>query len=752
MVPDIGSHIDAQDSFDLKLVSDILMQLNVVRKNTVLYPRGHPQLEASLSRITRFMEKHFAYHPALTLAVTRDSLILGEWELPRTNPIFQELAAHLHEHSIYQISFSPGVNSEEIHLLCRVLSGDPLCIERGEKIVDALNRMGVRYISLSILDVSQFEFSEETEVDLDEQLLCEGSSGASWQNYIRALLEKGAEEGLTEEDDGIELTNVDPVLLAQFLNQMEKRASKKVSYDRAAADYIRNLGVSDAVLDQVKDTHVKESFLGLVANLNAELRGELLSKDFEFSSRGRNVTPAIFDTPPAKILLEALEDINRWGMRIDTRMLSLLDRLASADVHADLQEDLAGEMNEDEEHLFSQISLAFLTTTGFRPRAYPDDRKKLAVRLFNEVTGLIKDKRVESRTEKGLEAEFSTDAISGHLTKTLLDLLEESEDADFAEVCCESLSVILARTLLDGRFDQLIYIWNELALMEQGAKTAEKAEMCRKARAELKTPENLSAIALAIRDKRTGKSEELADILRELSSQSAECMINSLCDEADEAARRVLVEFVAENYWQTRDAILAVMVEEKRPEALLALMGVVRKARDKGALTLVENLLEHPDARVRVDALSSLTVLGHPKAAEHIVAAMADPDPDFALGAVNVAGMIQDPKVISALLAVVKDSRLLALGYGVAKKKAAIKALSFIGSQEALPELLKLVSSKKFFNSKEFEKIKLDIFKSLEGYDPEKTRPFVEIGLKSGDLAIANICENLMQKISVQKA
>jgi len=232
MVPDIGSNVDAQSSFDLRLVSDILMQLNVVRKNTVLYPRGHPQLEASLSRITRFLEKHFAYHSSLTLAVTRDSLILGEWELPRTNPIFQELASHLHEHSIYQISFSPGITSEEIHLLCRVLSGDPLCIERGEKVTDALVRMGITHVSLSVLDVSQFEFSDETEVDLDEQLLCEGSSGASWQNYIRALLEKGAEEALTEEEDGIELTNVDPVLLAQFLNQMEKRTSKKLSYDR----------------------------------------------------------------------------------------------------------------------------------------------------------------------------------------------------------------------------------------------------------------------------------------------------------------------------------------------------------------------------------------------------------------------------------------------------------------------------------------------------------------------------------------
>ena len=739
---------DPRASFDLKLVSDILMQMNIVRKNTVLYPRGHPQLEASLSRIAGFLEQHFQYHPDLTLAVTRDSLILGEWEMPRTNPIFQELAAHLHERSIYQISLAKGVTGDEIHIFCRVLSGDPLVIERGEDLVPALTRHGVTHLSLSILDVSQFEFSEESEVDLDEQLATEGKSGASWQNYIRALLEKGVEEeAFTQEEDGIELTNVDPVLLSQLLNRMERQREQHVSYDRVVANYVRELGDPTLALEQVKDTQVKENFLALVSSLNAELRGALLSRDFEFSARSRYVSAAVFDCPAAKILLDALSDINRWGMKIDPRILTLVDRLASLD--ADTESDVCAPaaLDEDEEHDFSQMTLAFLTTTGFRPRAYPDDRRRLAQRLVDEVAGQISQKDLKCRSAKGLASEMAPESVADHLAETVLDLLEDSEEIFFIEECSRLASDLVNEEVEKGRWDRLVYLWNELSAIEAQASSSEKADLCRKARSQFWHPENITRITGGILTRGLKNSAELADILRELARHSAELMVKALCEATDEGSRRVLADLVAELYGHTRDFVLAAIVAEDGAFALEGLVAVVRKARDKGALTLLENLLAHKDSGVRVAALSALTELGHPNAARHIVSALSDPDPAFALGAIPVAGTIHDAEVIEALLNVVRDDRLLKVDYDMSRKREAVKALAFIGSQEALPVLLKLLSSKKLFNAKEFGKLKVDIFRSLDGYDPEKLGPFIELGVKSGDVTVAGICENLRIKM-----
>ena len=111
-----------EEVIDLKLVSDIIVQFNIVRKNTKIYPSGHPRLNASLERVLDLLDQHFAYAEKLPLGITRESLLVGERELPRGNPIFAEFAKQLHERSIFSLILTRGVDSNELLVFNLALS------------------------------------------------------------------------------------------------------------------------------------------------------------------------------------------------------------------------------------------------------------------------------------------------------------------------------------------------------------------------------------------------------------------------------------------------------------------------------------------------------------------------------------------------------------------------------------------------------------------------------------------------------
>ncbi|MEW5734079.1 MAG: hypothetical protein AB1921_04445 [Thermodesulfobacteriota bacterium] len=744
--PPIGPF--GNDALDIKLVSDIIMQLNIVRKNSALYPKGHPQLDSSLSRLMGFLSQHFNYSRDLSLAVARDSLILGGLELPRNNPIFQEYAAFLHAKSIYHFAIMPGITPEEAHNFHLLLSGEKNLALPGESLTESLARLGIAHIELKLLDMSRFTFAEVTEIDLEQQLAAEGRSGSSWQTYIKTLLEKGTEEAFTTDEGGIELSNVDPVKLAKFVNSLESKQDKTVSYDKAVAKYVRELTSGDLSMDRVKDTQVKDSFLGLVSVLNADMRAMLLSRDFEFSARAKSVTPAILDKPRAKLLLGVLEEINRLGMKIDRKVYSLVDQLAGLDTsEPEKQADQEPELGEEDANAFSQMVTSFLTTTSFRPMSYPEDRKRWAGILEESVKRMVQPENPSSLNPKTLLAECKPAEVLQHFGMVLADLLDLEADPATVEAAARNLSDLLYEHAEKGRWEEVLDLWRELATREKALadKDMARSELCRKARLQAWQPENVGLICSAILEQGLKKNPELSEILVELGSESPGLLVNALAEQPDGMVKNALEESILSIREKAMPLVLARLSDENSA-VVRAMLDLLQKARDKYVLPKVEKLLEHPELPVRAAALKTMTVLGHVLAPNHIIAFINDMDEETSIEGIRVASLVFDKSVTAALVDVVTDSRLFSSDFGFRKKREAVKSLSFIGSEIALPELYKVVSSKKLFSAKDFEKLKLEIFRSLDGYSLDKIGAFLELGKTLKDMEIANICIALQKK------
>jgi len=742
----------SEQGIDIRLVGEIITQLNIVRKNTALYPRGHPQMEASLTRALGFLERHFSYSDRLSLALTRDSVMIGDVELSSRNPIFREYASVLHDRSVYSLVLEKGLDLDNLYSYNRILSGDSTLVTKGEPLDKALARNSVSFIKIELLDERKFTFEPIDEIDLDRQLEEQGSSGASWQSHIKRLLEKGADEALTEDEDGIELTNVDPELLADFLNKLEKRAGHDLSYDKAVAKHLLTSGQDNGNLAGLGDNQVRADFVDLVESLDADFRARLLSGDFLFSSRAKGMTPAILETPPARVLLDVLDDINKWKLKIEPKILKIIDTMAFLD-SAHVMPDFDGNgWDEDKTHEFSQMATSFLATGGFRGQGRIEDRKLLAARL--EAVAVAEAQGCQNaRTENSVAVELGRSAIAWHQGTTLLDLLERTRDEGEMEVLARTLADCVTNAAKDGLWDLLTYLWEQLGLLEKAAlekRPPPLAGFCSKARMQFWNPENIERIAGAILAQGLKKSENLAAILKEICLDRAYKVVDALAAQEEAGLAKILTEIVVQMYANARASVMQ-HLEGPDPEAAIRMLKVVRWARDRSLLDSVEALAASKHQGVTLAAVHTLMTLGHKDSGRIITGLINSDDEGLSMAAIALARYINNRQVTDRLVEIVKDSRHLHRNFDLKRKQEALKSLSWIGAKEVLPELLALVKSRKLFSAKDFARLKVDIYKSLEGYDIDDLSELIALGLKSDDITIVNICTGLMQKAATKR-
>jgi hypothetical protein len=741
----------AEQGLDIRLVGEIITQLNIIRKNTALYPRGHPQMEASLARALGFLEKHFAYSKELSLALTRDSVMVGDVELSARNPIFREYASVLHDRSVYSLILEKGLDLDNLYLFNRILSGDPSCTQKGEALDAALAKNSARFIKIELLDERKFAFEPIDEIDLDKQLEEQGSSGASWQSHIKKLLEKGAGEALTEDEDGIELTNVDPQLLADFLNKLEKGSGHDLSYDKAVAAHFKASSQDNGNLAALGDNQVRADFVELVESLDADFRSQLLSGDFLFSSRAKGIGPAVLQTAPAKILVDVLEDINKWKIKVEPKILKIIDTLAFLDSERAMPDFDENNWDEEKALEFSQMATSFLATAGFRKPGLRPERKRLAGRL-EALANAEADCLEGARTADSVAVEMDQSAIAWHYSTTLLDLLERTKDEAEMELLARTLADCSTNAAKNGFWNILSYLWEQLGLLEKAAveKRPPLAGFCSKARMQFWNPDNIERIAGAILDQGLKKSENLAAILREICLDRAYKVVDALALQEDPAPAKILTDIVVQMYANARASVMAHLAGQN-PEAAIRMLKVVRWARDRSLSEEVKALAESKHQGVKLAAVHTLMTLGHKDSGKIITDFIDSDDHKLSFSAIAIARYINDRQVTGRLVEIVKDSRHLNRDFDLKRKQEALKSLSWIGAKEVLPELLALVKSRKFFSAKDFAQLKVDIYKSLEGYNIADIGGFIELGKKSDDITIVNICTGLEQKALAQK-
>lgn len=246
---------------DAKLLSEIIIELNISRRSVSLYPKAHPITAESLSRVYSLFEKIFEIRPEITLGISKDTLIVDEYLLDRRNPVFREFSQCLHEQGIAAVTFLSHMTIDELFLFHEVITSHEGL--HGKSLVEKASERGLNRIKLTPIEMSKFQF-------IEAQTRSSGSSTEIIEDYISGLLDGRLADA---ESDGFILAATQEDI-ASVINNSITEESADYTYERVITAYIRKKN------DGRIRCEFLSRFISLTENLKPELKKQFLKRVF----------------------------------------------------------------------------------------------------------------------------------------------------------------------------------------------------------------------------------------------------------------------------------------------------------------------------------------------------------------------------------------------------------------------------------------------------------------------------------------
>ncbi len=109
-------------------LSEFLVELSIGVHRHAMYPAGHPSLAPVVESIAGRLGEFFRDHRTLSIGVAERQLVVEGVATDQKHPVLSDLARRLHGHQLGAVSFSKGVTVGEISALLEVLATES---ERG---------------------------------------------------------------------------------------------------------------------------------------------------------------------------------------------------------------------------------------------------------------------------------------------------------------------------------------------------------------------------------------------------------------------------------------------------------------------------------------------------------------------------------------------------------------------------------------------------------------------------------------------
>lgn len=105
-------------------LSAFLVQLAIAIHKSATYPPGHPLAAAAVGVALKSLTELLRQRPVLALGVTRTQIVIDGEGTDPTHPVLRELAQRLYRCQLGGLSFSLGLEAEELTGVLRAMSGD----------------------------------------------------------------------------------------------------------------------------------------------------------------------------------------------------------------------------------------------------------------------------------------------------------------------------------------------------------------------------------------------------------------------------------------------------------------------------------------------------------------------------------------------------------------------------------------------------------------------------------------------------
>jgi hypothetical protein len=211
-------------------------------------------------------------------------------------------------------------------------------------------------------------------------------------------------------------------------------------------------------------------------------------------------------------------------------------------------------------------------------------------------------------------------------------------------------------------------------------------------------------------------------------------LLDALAEAEDRRVRLRILELSAKLGWLVgREA--ETRLSDPRWYVVRNMLLLLRKVGDVKSVPAVRGCVDHPDLRVRLEAIHNLFAFDASAPRELLTRTLEDPDPRQAEAALELVGQYGIAEAVGPIVAFLQARDPLGRRHGARVK--AIRALGALGNPVALAGLDRYRS--RFQLSPSALEERREIYRTLAAYPEEARRPWIESGLRSRDAEIRRL-------------
>jgi hypothetical protein len=681
--------------FDARLLSDAVIELNISRRNVAIYPRDHSLVGKSLHKAFDYLKNLFELRSEITLAVAKDTIIVGDRHLDKKNPVFREFALSLNANNISRVTFTSGLSKEEIYEFQRFLS-DGVPHTSKETFQEVFKGYHMPHIRLEFIDFGAFSFEE---LSADKKV----DDGYLWEEYVYGLVHGtlGTDEGRNDKQKGSLST----------ITEMARRAGQKKeeAYDRVISSYLRRSSenpYSGSELRKLKDyilglrPEVKKQFL---ANANSAVSGGADSANVKFRSVDE--------------VMELLSVINDQKVAIPNALNNLLNKLSilapeSTDVipvNEDLSPPTEGNMTDD---ILVSPEIMNLIREGDFSMYVSDEYQDQIDRLLQF------DAAVHSREAPAeIQGQWSDESIESGFSQTVIDLI--SSDAQFIvppkdhEYFIAILKDQAEKFACNCSYGQILNIIN---IFQAEAEKKEAPGLVSNLLEHLNSQKFISYLVSSFRTLERKSIDDALLLCEYYGSKIVSSLIEALIEEETQRGRRFLMVLIC----YLGDVAYPELVNHLSDDRWFVkrnMLYMIGKCSSKEIAHDVRPYVSHENPKVRFQAIRILLNLGDGYAASALRDLLHSKDRDDVTQAVELSGLFRVRETVPDLVLMLRKKAKT--GADLNDKIPIVKALGKIGDLRALDAMRGLLASRSLLFKSTLRKLKEEINLALESYPAE---------------------------------
>ncbi len=775
-----------------KLVSDAVINLYAAHVHSLLYPYNHPLISDSLKNAFQALRKVFRIKTNIRLETAEGRLMVDGKVMDGDVFVLAHFVSWLNTIKIESLSFERELTLRELIEFHKLISTQKLTVEELSK---SMEKKSIVNISVQPIKFSADHAGEASPNFKYQKGLIKGYENTMFHTESRQAQspffippdgvdshEDAANCGLIKEDEN----KIYQPESHRDLDSFSKDSNGMGSV-QAMAEGARYAECVEALLGH----DISEEDHGIIKGIPPQEMAHLLNTML-FTAPGREVVErmikAYFDKPEEMPREDAVERCRIFlaGLKSDLRppFVVCLASLFNTDTLLENQGQTSCAMRYKKTKPLPGKMVMQICPLSLH--SFPAGQLKVLISPFDSVVygnavlhdieitretaslfngehmvhlqneRVLDDLFFSLRTAAGYEeiqttiiAECTEEVINEAHFDVVLQMLESNSlDENAYRKLERSLSKLIELYSEKGDLEKVLDLLNSLKTQSlQGQWSVHAVVMMRRIFSADKI--NIKIVDALRRDGRKQR-ESAFKLTNALRSFIIPHLLDALSEESDTSIRRFIISLLTSVKSDAVDHI-ARRLGESSWYIIRNMLYLLRECRGSSCTLEVKKFLEHELPLVRLEALRTLLSFQDPVANDYVIKLLSSDVSKLQKGAIKLSGDYRIKNAVPHLVKLLQEKDII--GKKTQIKRMIVRALGRIGDSRVVDDLLNICTSTSGLRKDKFDKMKIEIFRTLHNYPVASIGPLIDYGMNSSNQEIVAISKKLTKQddLSVRK-